>query len=152
MAATMLLLLPSISYELGRGDLARLHHKVLLSTAALTAFGLAFVAALYLFSAPLERILFGGKYAASAWLMPVLGLGPVFTGMACGLSYALRALRKAKYELLAYSASAIVALALALALMPRWGVPGAAVSVVAGSASLAIAVSACYGRWGRSHA
>jgi O-antigen/teichoic acid export membrane protein len=152
MAATMLLLLPSISYELGRGDLARLHHKVLLSTAALTALGLAFVAALYLFSAPLERILFGGKYAASAWLMPVLGLGPVFTGIAAGLSFTLRALRKAKYELLAYMASAVAALALALTLMPRWGLPGAAVSIVVGSASLALAVSACYLTWGRSHA
>jgi len=146
-AATMLLLLPSISYELGRGDLARLHRKVLLSTAALTGFGLAFVAALYLFSAPVERILFSGKYATSAWLMPVLGLGPVFTGMACGLSYALRALRKAKYELLAYTASAIVALASALALMPRWGVPGAAFSVVAASLTLSVGVIFCYLKW-----
>lgn len=151
-AATALLLLPSISYEIGRGDLARLHRKVLLSTAALTGFGVAFVAALYLLSAPLERILFGGKYAASAWLMPVLGLGPVFTGIASGLSYALRAQRKAKYELLAYTASTAVALTLALALMTRWGLPGAAVSIVAGSASLAIAVSAFYLRWGRTHA
>lgn len=150
-AATALLLLPSISYELGRGDLARLHRKVLLSTAALTGFGVAFVAALYLFSVPLERILFGGKYAASAWLMPVLGLGPVFTGMASGLAYALRALRKAKYELLAYIAAAVTALTLAVTLMPRWGLPGAAFSIVAASGTLAIAVSACYVRWGRSH-
>jgi len=146
-AATALLLLPSISYELGRGHLERLHRKVLLSTAALTGFGVAFVTALYLFSVPLERILFGGKYAASAWLMPVLGLGPVFTGMASGLSYALRALRMAKYELLAYTASAIVALALALELMPRWGVPGAAFSVVAASFTLSVGVIFCYLKW-----
>jgi O-antigen/teichoic acid export membrane protein len=151
-ASTVLLLLPSISYELGRGDLARLHRKVLLSTAVLSVFGLAFVFALYLFSAPVERILFGGKYASSAWLIPVLGLGPLFTGMSSGLAYALRALRKAKYELLAYTAAAVTALALALTLMPRWGLPGAAFSVVAGSACLAIAVSACYIRWGRSYA
>ena len=146
-AATALLLLPSISYELGRGDLARLHRKVLLTTTALTAFGVAFVAVLYLFSAPLERILFGGKYAASAWLMPVLCLGPVFTGMASGLAYALRALRKAKYELLAYTAAAIVALTLALALMPKWGLPGAALSVVAASFTLSVGVICCYLKW-----
>lgn len=146
-AATVLLLLPSISYELGRGDLARLHRKVLLSTTALTGFGLVFVAALYLFSAPLERILFGGKYAASAWLMPVLGLGPLFTGMASGLAYALRALRKAKYELLAYTAAAVTALVLALTLMPRWGVPGAAFSVVAASFTLSVGVVFCYLKW-----
>jgi O-antigen/teichoic acid export membrane protein len=151
-AATVLLLLPSISYELGRGDLARFHHKVLFSTAAFSGFGLAFVAALYLFSAPLERILFGGKYTSSAWLMPVLGLAPVFTGMASGLAHALRALRKAKYELLAYIPAAVTSLALALTLMPRWGLSGAAISMVAGSASLAIGVSACYLKWGRSYA
>ena len=150
-AATALLLLPSISYELGRGDLVRLHRKVLLSSTALTAFGLAFVAVLYLFSTPLERILFGGKYAASAWLMPVLGLGPVFTGMASGLAYALRALRKAKYELLAYAVASVVAVVSALTLMPRWGLLGAALSVVVGSAFLALAISVSYMRWGRSN-
>jgi O-antigen/teichoic acid export membrane protein len=59
----------------------------------------------------------------------------------------LRALRKAKYELLAYTASAIVALASALALMPRWGVPGAAFSVVAASFTLSVGIIFCYLKW-----
>jgi O-antigen/teichoic acid export membrane protein len=151
-AATMLLLLPSMSQELGRGTSSRLHQKVVLVTAALTLFGIGFTAIVFLGSASLERLLFVGKYASVAWLMPLLCLAPVFTGLASGFSYALRALRKSKFEMLAYVVSAVVATGLALLLVPRWGLRGAAWSIVGGTAALAAAVVSCYLKWGRVEA
>jgi len=147
-AATTLLVLPSMSQELGRGNLDRLRKKAVLSAIFLAALGTLFVIGLFLFAVPLEKLLFGGKYAAYAWLIAVLGLVPLFTGFSSGLSLALRILRKSHFELLAYLLSAVTALALALLLMPRWGLAGAAASIVGSTAVLSIAVLACFLKWG----
>ncbi|HEY1801727.1 MAG TPA: lipopolysaccharide biosynthesis protein [Terriglobales bacterium] len=147
-AATMLLFLPSISVELGRGNISRLHKKTLLVAAVLLASGLMFVSLLYIFAVPIEQMLFHGKYASTAWLIPVLGLAPLFSGIAASLSLALRTLRKAKFELLSYVASATTAVLLAVSLMPHWGLTGAAISIVGGTATLALGVIFCYVKWG----
>jgi len=147
--ATALLILPSMSQDLGRGNVARLRKKAVLSTVFLTAFGSLVVAGLFLLAVPLEKLLFGGKYTSFAWLIPVLGLAPVFAGFSSSLSLALRALRKSHYELVAYLLSAATALALAFLLMPRWGLPGAAASIVGSTAVLAMAVLVCFLKWGK---
>jgi len=148
-AATTLLILPSMSQDLGRGNVARLRKKAILSTVFLATLAILFVAGLFLFAGPLDRLLFGQKYSSSAWLMPVLGLVPVFTGFSASLSLALRALRKSQFELLAYVLSATSALVSALLLMPRWGLAGAAASIVGSTAVLAMAVSVCFLKWGK---
>jgi O-antigen/teichoic acid export membrane protein len=147
-AATTLIVLPSMSQELGRGNYDRLRKKAVLSTAFLTALGTLFVVGLFLFAAPLEKLLYGGKYASYARLIAVLGLVPLFTGFSSCLSLALRILLKSHFELLAYLLSAVTALVLALLLMPRWGLQGAAASIVGSTAVLAIAVLACFLKWG----
>jgi O-antigen/teichoic acid export membrane protein len=149
MAAMALLLLPSMSHELGRGDLDRLHQKAILSTIALSVFGLAFAAILYFFYGPVENLLFGGKYASSAWLIPVLALAPVFTGTATSLSLALRTLRKTKFEVFAYLLSGGMALVLGLVFIPRWGLPGVAVSIVGSTATHLLGIAFCYLRFAR---
>jgi O-antigen/teichoic acid export membrane protein len=148
-AATTLLVLPSMSQELGRGNIGRLRKKAMLSTMFLTTLGSFFVAGLFLFAAPIEGLLFGQKYSSFAWLIPVLGLVPIFTGFSSSLSLALRALRKSQFELLAYVLSAITALASGYVLMPRWGLPGAAASIVGSTGVLAIGVLICFLKWGK---
>lgn len=147
--AATLLVLPSMSQELGRGNVDRLRKKAILSTAFLTALGTLFVAGLFLFAAPLEGLLFGQKYSTSAWLIPVLGLAPVFMGFSSSLSLALRALGKSRFELLAYVLSATTALVSAWVFMPRWGLPGAAASIAGSTAVLAMAVLVCFLKWGK---
>jgi O-antigen/teichoic acid export membrane protein len=147
-SATTLLVLPSMSQELGNGNVARLRKKAIITTVCLTALGIVFVTGLFLFAAPLEKLLFGGKYASSAWLMPVLGLVPVFTGFSASLCLALRVLLKSHLELIACAFSAATALALAILLMPRWGLTGAAASIVGSTAVLSIAALICFLKWG----
>lgn len=146
-AATMLIVLPSISRELGRGDFHRLHYKVVFASGFLAVVGCLFVLSLTLFSRQAERLFYAGRYANFAWLIPVLSLAPVFTGSASSFSYALRALGKSRYELLAYVLSALTALATSALLMPRWGVAGGAASVVSSTAVLAAVVYFSYCRW-----
>jgi O-antigen/teichoic acid export membrane protein len=148
-SAATLLMLPSLSRELGDRNFLRLHKKTVFASMILSALGCLFVVLLGLYSGQTERLLFGGKYASSAWLMPALGLASVFTGFATSYSYALRTLGKARFELLAYLLSAIAAVVTAAVLMPRWGLPGAAASVVFSSGVLMASVFFCYLKWGR---
>lgn len=150
--ATTLIVLPSMSAELSRGNLDRLRQKAVLSSISLAISGIVFVLGLFLFAAPVERALFGGRYASTAWLIPVLGLVPVFMGFSAGFSLALRTLRKSEFELLAYILSSITALGSAMVLMPKWGLPGAAVSIVGSTGVLAVAVAGCFLKWGRGEA
>jgi len=147
-AATTVLVLPSMSQELGRGNMVRLRQKAVLTSIFLASVGIVFVAGLFGFAEPIEKLLFGEKYLVWTWLIPVLGLVPIFTGVASSLSLALRALRRSQFELLAYVASASVALFVGLCLMPGWGLTGAAASIVLSTAVLAIAVVVCFLKWG----
>jgi O-antigen/teichoic acid export membrane protein len=149
--SSMLLLLPSMSQELGGGSLERLHRKAMLSTSGLFMIAASIVATLYFLASPLEHLLFGGQYSSSAWLIPVLALAPMFIAISSSLSFALRALRKAQFELISYVIAALVGVISSLVLMPRWGVTGAAFSIVASTATLAGCVVICYMKWGRPH-
>jgi O-antigen/teichoic acid export membrane protein len=143
-AATTLLFLPSLSRELGSGDIKRLREKAITSSTALATTGISLAAVLFLVAPALERFLFSGKYSSAAWLIPVLGLVPVFTGFSSFLSFVLRMCGRSQYELLAYVLSSVTAVLLAITLMPRSGLIGAAASVVGSTAVLSAAVWICY--------
>jgi O-antigen/teichoic acid export membrane protein len=147
-SATTLLMLPSLARELGQGSVARLHRKAVLTSFFLTTVGVFFVAFLFLFSAQFEQLLYGSRYKAFAWLIPVLGLAPVFLGFCSSFSYALRALGKSQYELLAYVLSALTAAISSAVLLPRWGLQGAVASIVMTTAVLAVSIFVFYKRWG----
>jgi O-antigen/teichoic acid export membrane protein len=142
--ATTLLFLPSLSRELGRGDIKRLREKAVTSSTVLATMGISLAGVLFLVAPALERFLFSGKYSSAAWLIPVLGLVPVFTGFSSFLSFVLRMCGRAQYELLAYVLSSVTAVFLAITLMPRWGLTGAAASIVGSTAVLSAAVGICY--------
>src|SRR5277367_898201 len=147
-SATSLLVLPSLARELGRGNFARLHQKGVLASAFLATLGLLFAAALFLFSGQAEQLLYGGRFKSFAWAIPVLAFVPVFAGCSSSFSYALRTLGKSRYELLAYVLSALTAVFSSVLLLPRWGLRGAVVSLVASTAVLAAAVFYFYQRQG----
>jgi O-antigen/teichoic acid export membrane protein len=132
--AVGLLVLPSMSYEFGLGQLSRLRKKAALTSASVTLITLGYTAALALFAGPIERLLYGGKYSAYAPLIPIMGLVPVCTGFAIGFSMAVRASQKPHYDLLANAISAPVGLFTAVFFIKFWGLNGAALSLVTGSA------------------
>jgi O-antigen/teichoic acid export membrane protein len=147
-SATTLLMLPSLARELGQGSVSRLHRKAALTSFFLTTVGVLFVAILFLFSAQFEQLLYGSRYQAFAWLIPVLGLAPVFLGFCSSFSYALRALGKSQYELLAYVLSALTAAISSAVLVRLWGLQGAVASIVMTTAVLAVSIFVFYKRWG----
>ena len=128
--AAGLLVLPALSYDFGKGLFDRLRLKANLVSLVLVAGTLCFAALMWVFTKPVERLLFGGKYAAYAWLMPVLALIPVCAGFAVGYSMALRAFQKPQFDLLANGVAAPVGVVSAACFIHWWGLPGAAASLV----------------------
>ena len=116
----------------------RQDQKALLVSCGLFAAGLGVAALLWLIATPLEHVFFRGKFAAFAWLMPVLALVPAVNGFNSGFSAVLRGSQRPHFDLLANAVAAPLALISALAFIHWWGLAGAATSLVAGSAALAL--------------
>jgi len=135
--AVGLLVLPSMSYEFGLGQLAQLRKKAVLASAFVTLLALGYAAFLALFAHSIEHLLYGGKYSGYVRLIPILGLVPVCTGLAIGFSMAVRASQKPHFDLVANAISAPVGLITAAVFIRLWGLNGAAFSVVAGFAAYA---------------
>jgi O-antigen/teichoic acid export membrane protein len=131
-SAADLLILPGFSHDFGRGAVNRMRQKAVFVSWALLGLGLCFAAFLWLVSARAEHLLFGGKYAAYAWLMPILALIPAANGFTMGYSTALRASQRPHFDLIANAAAAPVAVLSALGFIHWWGLAGAAASMVVG--------------------
>jgi len=131
-----LLFLPVLSGDHGRGSIAGMRRKSMQLSAGLAGVSLCFAALLAIFSSRIEQVLFDGKYATYAWLMPVLALVPVVSAFSIGYSMALRASQKPQFDLLANLVAAPVALLSALCFIPRWGLAGAASSMMLGFLTL----------------
>jgi O-antigen/teichoic acid export membrane protein len=130
--AAGLLVLPGLSYDFGRGRVGLIRRKAVVVSGLLGAAGLCFAAVLWGFAGRAEHLLFGGKYAAYAWLMPMLALIPAANGLTMGFSAALRASQKPHYDLWANAVAAPVAIFSAVGFIRWWGVAGAAASMVTG--------------------
>jgi O-antigen/teichoic acid export membrane protein len=128
--AAALLYLPSLSHDFGRGDVKRVRHRAAVVSATLTLIGLVFVALLALIGSSLEHVMYSGKYASQAWLIPMLGLIPVATGFSTGFSLALKAARKPRFDLIAYAVAAPISIVSAFCFVYWWGLPGAAASMI----------------------
>jgi O-antigen/teichoic acid export membrane protein len=145
--AVGLLLLPSMSSDFGLGRTAQLRRKATLATVSLTAMAAGFAVVLWAFAKPIEQVLFGGKFSAQAWLIPILGIVPVCTALATGLSMALRASQKPHFDLVANAVAAPVGVLTAVIFIGLWGLGGAALSLVAGFATYAAVYFYSFKRW-----
>jgi len=147
--AVGLLVLPSLAADYGVGQFARLRKKALLVSLFLSGVALAFAAELAVFAVPLERLFFQNKFAGDGWLIPLLGLIPVFSGFGTGFSMALRAIQKPHCDLLANAISAPVALISAFVLIRFWGIPGAGISMLIGFAVYALVFFFAFRSWSK---
>ena len=132
--ATGFLVLPAFAYDFGTGAIRRMRQKAIVVTVGISTFALILGAVSWAFSGPIERALFSGKYAAYAWLMPVLVLMTVALGPTQGLGTALRAIRKPNFDLVSGLIAAPIAVLCAYFGTRWWGLSGAAWSLVMGFA------------------
>jgi len=142
-AAAAMFLLPSFAREslTGSRRLRQLAHRASLSLAGAS---LLFAALLYFTAAPVQRLLFGGKFASDAWLIPVFVIIPVSAAFASGYSMALRAMKRPNFDRLANGIAAAVSVQAAFLFIPLWGLAGAAISLASGFVVHAAVVCVCF--------
>lgn len=126
--AVSVLILPVLSADFGRGDFSSLRRKGFLFMAVLTFMAVIYEIILLFSYKRLEFLLYGGKFAAYSWLIPVVGSLGIFTALEAGFSAIVRALQKPIYHAVYGAVSLAASLLFATWMIARWGVPGAIVS------------------------
>lgn len=138
------LALPILAADVGRGDVEVMRRRVLiLSTVTAVAAGV-YALVLLVIHAPLERLLFDGRYASRAWLIALLASTPVLSAVTIGSSLAVRALQRPDLFLRASVGTAAAGLGAAVILTPLLGAAGAAMGIVAAYAASAIVTVRAY--------
>ncbi|HEY6467365.1 MAG TPA: lipopolysaccharide biosynthesis protein [Candidatus Acidoferrales bacterium] len=129
-ASIGLLILPELSYDFGSGRLVALRRKAIFVGMSLGITALLFTLLLALTDAPVEHLLFSGKYAHFAPMIPLLAFIPVVNGFGTGYSMTLRACQRPHYDLISNAVAAIVSVVSTILLVRRFGVFGAALGMV----------------------
>jgi O-antigen/teichoic acid export membrane protein len=139
--------LPILSHEYSHGDIKGLLSKGFSFTGMMI--GLACTCELLFLIIPdnIERLLYGGIFADHVYLIPALGLIPVFLSFGFGCSLILRALQKPEHVLIVGAGTAPVGLLSAFIFIPRWGLAGAAASMVLTCATSVAITLYLYIRW-----
>ncbi|MFZ0282426.1 MAG: hypothetical protein WAL29_12310 [Bacteroidales bacterium] len=127
--ALVLFGIPILSKEFGRGNLLALRHKGFFITVTLIVIASLYELMLLFGYSFLEGVLYGGKFAAYAWIIPVLGLAPLASALAAGSQTALRALQKPQYVFYVTLATTPVVIFSAVLLTWWWGIGGLAASI-----------------------
>jgi O-antigen/teichoic acid export membrane protein len=128
--AMSVLALPVLSHDFGVDHTTKVFKKGFLITGVLTALACAYELVLLGFHHPLERFLYGGKFAEYSWLLPLLGTVPISLGMASGCSLVMRAFEKPQHSFYTALWTAPVAVIATVVFTRLWGLNGAALSMV----------------------
>ena len=146
-ALTSMLFLPIVARDFARGDMRSVQARTWALFIGLLAFAIVYEFALFIFASRLERVLYHGKYAGSAWLIPVLGLLPIFNAAASGFVTTLRAAGRPQYFPISGAITAPLGIVSALAMTYVWGLAGAGISNIVTSAAPAVVAYVLYRRW-----
>jgi len=138
--------LPSFSFDFGRGRSASLRHKSMIVSAAAGLAAAGFAVLLLIARTPIEHLVFGGRYAQDAWLIPVLALVPLLNGATMGCSMALRASQRSYFDLISNVCAAPVAVVSSVVFTRWWGIGGAAASIVLSFAVFSVVTLVFFGR------
>ncbi len=146
-AAVAFLFLPNLSADFGAGRSGALRAKGALITSALTVFAGVYEIALLCWGPCLEEALYGGRFRTYGWLIPVMGLMPLFIALASGRSLVLQAIQKPQHYLIRGAVTGSVGVASALVLTAWAGLAGAAASMVLTLAASAVVTFRLYRRF-----
>ena len=117
--------LPLASRLAQAGSLRRLNHFAAAIGIVLGGAVLAYVVGVSVGSAHVFGLLYGGRYASYAYLLPLLGAGQVLVAAFQGPSVGLRALNQTRSIFVVTTLSAILTVAAVVPLTARWGLAGA---------------------------
>jgi O-antigen/teichoic acid export membrane protein len=124
------LVLPLVSYDFGQLNIAQLRRKITIVISILMLIAASYEFALVLFPKQLEFLLYNGKYTNFSYLIPILGVVPIFAAVTAGYALALRAIQKPQFYLFYGAIVAPVGLITGILFTNYWGLAGASLSLV----------------------
>ena len=139
--------LPALSADYGKGERATMVRKGKLITFGLTSLAALYALTLFLVRGPLERLIYGGKYASYSGIIALMLTLPVLAAASSGYSLILRAGQWPEHYLIATAVSAGVGLTTGLVFPFLWGVWGAALSVCLSHLAGALAAFRLFRVW-----
>jgi len=139
-----LLLLPIFAQYYASGAIARLRQRAALTGALMAAMTLLFAGLIWSVDVPLERLLFAGKFAPYAALMPLFVLMTTAGGVSQGLGTALRAARMPHFDLISNAFAAPIAITSAYFFTKQWGLTGAVFSLTLAYAVQCAVTTICF--------
>jgi O-antigen/teichoic acid export membrane protein len=141
------LAIPILSYDFGRSDYQSIRKKTIFVAILLTIIAGVYEILLLGFSAPLETLIYNGKYSNFIHFIPLLGIIPIFTALTTGYSLALRAIQKPQFYLIYGMIVAPVGLLTGVLFTYLWGLEGAIWSLVISSLITLMIHLILYRRW-----
>ncbi len=145
------LVLPSLAADFRTGDIVAIRRKVRLLSAVLAPLAGLYAVAIVVLHRPLEHLVFEGKYAHSASLLAVMAVYPIFMALGLAPSLFLRAVQHAQHYLAANAMIAPVGLFASLLLTLRFGLAGAAWSIVVIYIAAWFVLTFLAARWRHGH-
>jgi O-antigen/teichoic acid export membrane protein len=144
--------LPFLAESYGRGEVRGVVRRGMVLTLLLFGAALAYEVVLLALHQPLELLLYEGKFAEYSWMIPLLGLVPVFSAFSTGYSLILRAARWPEHYLVVAGVAAAGGLTSMIVFTRAWGVWGTAASVSMSYLCGLVATYALFRHWSKSTA
>ena len=143
-AAISAFLLPSLSNDFGRGNIAGLRRKGKYLFLLLLIVSVGFELFLLTYSSTLDRIVYDGKFASYVYLIPIWGLVPIAGVLTYVYYFLLQSIQRPKAILIGsviWSATSVI---FSIVFSSKWGIAGATFSVVTGYLVSGIAFAILY--------
>jgi O-antigen/teichoic acid export membrane protein len=122
-------LLPSLSYDFGKGNIIGLKRKGRYLFALFFIVAVGFELFLMLYAPALESIVYNGKFSSYVYLIPVWGLAPIAAVLTYVYYFLLQAIQRPKAILIGSFAWSVTSVISSLIFSLKWGITGATVSV-----------------------
>ena len=138
---------PILSFEYSRGDFESFRRKIRSLIIPLLILAMVFETFLLVFSFPLEKFIYDGKFSTYAFLLPIWGIIPLLLAYSSGIQAGLQAAQRPQAFLVAAILWAATSLGLGVWLTLQFGILGATWSAVFGYLIFVLTLSALYWLW-----
>jgi O-antigen/teichoic acid export membrane protein len=145
--ALMALATPVLSLEFSKEDFEGFNRKVILLSISLLILAIIFEVFLLIFNIPIEKIIYGGKFSAYNFLLPMWGVIPLCLAYSSGIQAGLQAAQKPQAFLVAAIFWAPTSLGFGIWLTLRLGILGATWSAIFGYVIFVLTLSILYWLW-----
>jgi O-antigen/teichoic acid export membrane protein len=139
--------LPILARNFGLGEKSKLQRNALNISLISTLGAIIYFVTISLLRIPVENLLYNGKYSVYVFLIPILGIVPIFMAITTGVDIAFRAIQKPQSQLIVSIVWVTASALSSFVFIYYWGIMGAALSAVFGQSISTLVYVLLYKKW-----